>query len=81
MPDFDGWAVLKALKGDAVTAPIPVVILSVVDEKKVAIDAGAQAIVAKPVDRTELLKAVNDACNAARSKAARHQVAAKAAVA
>ena len=80
MPDFDGWAVLAALKGDPVTAPIPVVILSVVDERKVAMERGAHAVVAKPVDRTELLKAVNDACKPARSKATRRQADAKAAV-
>ena len=37
MPDFDGWAVLEALKQDPVTAAIPVVILSIVDEKKRAL--------------------------------------------
>jgi CheY-like chemotaxis protein len=65
MPEFDGWSVLKALRRDPVTARIPVVILSVVDEKKRAIEAGARAVVAKPVDRTELLKAVQEACRPA----------------
>ena len=41
MPDFDGWAVLEALQRDPVTANIPVVILSIIDEKKRALDAGA----------------------------------------
>ena len=34
MPDLDGWAVLKALKADSVTADIPVVIVSFVAEAK-----------------------------------------------
>jgi signal transduction histidine kinase/CheY-like chemotaxis protein len=72
MPDFDGWAVLDALQHDPVTAGIPVVILSIVDEKKRAIDAGAASIVAKPVDRAELLRAVNDACGP-RGKGARRE--------
>jgi signal transduction histidine kinase/CheY-like chemotaxis protein len=63
MPDFDGWAVLQALKQDPVTATIPVLILSIVDEKKQARDAGAHAMLAKPIDRTALLKAVVDACD------------------
>ena len=66
MPDFDGWAVLGALQHDPATASIPVVILSIVDEKKRALDAGAVAVVAKPVDRAELLRAVNEACKSAR---------------
>ena len=63
MPDFDGWAVLQALKQDPVTATVPVLILSIVDEKKRARDAGAHAMLAKPIDRTALLKAVFDACD------------------
>ena len=63
MPDFDGWAVLQDLKQDPVTAAVPVLILSIVDEKKRARDAGAHSMIAKPIDRTVLLKAVSDACN------------------
>ena len=66
MPDFDGWAVLQALKQDPVTTTVPVLILSIVDEKKRARDAGAHAMLAKPIDRTALLKAVADACYANR---------------
>lgn len=76
MPDFDGWSVLDALKNDPTTASIPVVILSVVDEKKRAIDAGALAIIAKPVDRSKLLKAVNEACATAASSAIHSQLSA-----
>ena len=74
MPDFDGWAVLETLQRDAVTASIPVVILSITDEKKRALDAGAAGIVAKPVDRAELLKAVDKACNPRLTKARRNRV-------
>lgn len=62
MPDFDGWMVLDALKNDHATASIPVVILSIVDEKKRALDAGAHAVVAKPIDRAALLRTVRAAC-------------------
>ena len=44
MPDFDGWAVLETLQRDPVTANIPVVILSIVDEKKRALEAGAAGV-------------------------------------
>ena len=37
-------------------------ILSIVDERKRALDAGAAGIVTKPVDRAELLRAIDEAC-------------------
>ena len=73
MPDFDGWAVLETLQRDPVTASIPVVILSIIDEKKRAYEAGAAAVIAKPVDRAELLRAVNDACDGAATRARRNR--------
>ena len=54
MPGLDGWAVLTALKGDPVTAEIPVVMLSMVDEKNLAFALGASDYLTKPVDRDRL---------------------------
>jgi len=54
MPGLDGWAVLTALKGDPVTAEIPVVMLSVVDEKNLAFALGASEYLTKPIDRDRL---------------------------
>ena len=34
MPDVDGWTVLAALKGDPALADIPVVIVTIVDERR-----------------------------------------------
>jgi CheY-like chemotaxis protein len=33
MPDLDGWTVLAAIKGDPTLASIPVVLMSIVDQK------------------------------------------------
>jgi PAS domain S-box-containing protein len=54
MPGLDGWSVLTALKTDAATAEIPVVMLSVVDERNLGFALGASEYLTKPVDR-ELL--------------------------
>ncbi len=70
MPDCDGWSVLASLKRDPITAGIPVVILSVVDEKKRALEAGAACVVAKPIDRTALLRALDNALEKSSTKPA-----------
>ena len=51
MPGLDGWSVLTALKSDAATAEIPVVMLSVVDERNLGFALGASEYLTKPVDR------------------------------
>ena len=63
MPEVDGWSVLRALKRDPATAAIPVVMLSIVDDRKRAIQSGAQGIVAKPLQRAELLRMLNSVCD------------------
>ena len=64
MPEVDGWAVLNALQRDPLTASIPVVMLSVLDDRKRAIAAGASAIVAKPLQRSELLRVLKGVLDA-----------------
>ncbi len=55
MPGMDGWAVLAALKNDPVTAHIPVVMVSMVDERRVGYALGAAAYLTKPIDRQRLV--------------------------
>ncbi|NOU04817.1 MAG: response regulator [Hyphomicrobiaceae bacterium] len=64
MPQIDGWAVLAALKSDPVTSHIPVIILSVTDERKRAIDLGAFDVLPRPTDRIELIQAIKTGANA-----------------
>ncbi len=54
MPSMDGWAVLKALKADDVTRDIPVIMVTMVDEKKIGFALGATDYITKPVDRARL---------------------------
>lgn len=58
LPRLDGWQVLDRLKSDPVTAGIPVVITSVVDERPRGLAAGANVYLRKPVGRDELLGAL-----------------------
>jgi CheY-like chemotaxis protein len=58
LPGMDGWAVLEALKADATTRDIPVVVVSIVDEHPRAAALGAAAYLVKPVSRDALLRAL-----------------------
>jgi CheY-like chemotaxis protein len=58
MPGMDGWAVLAALKADGELAPIPVVMLSVLDERHMGFALGASDYLTKPVDREQLVAAL-----------------------
>jgi PAS domain S-box-containing protein len=59
MPRLDGWAVLTALKADAELADTPVVMLTVVQERGLALSLGAAEYLNKPV-RWDRLKRVLD---------------------
>ncbi len=54
MPGMDGWAVLTALKADPELAEIPVVMLSILDERNLGFSLGASDYLTKPIDRDRL---------------------------
>jgi signal transduction histidine kinase/DNA-binding response OmpR family regulator/HAMP domain-containing protein len=54
MPGMDGWAVLTALKADPDVADIPVVMVTIVDNKNLGYALGASDYLTKPVDRDSL---------------------------
>jgi signal transduction histidine kinase/DNA-binding response OmpR family regulator len=55
LPGIDGWEVLRRLKGDPGLRDLPVVVVSVVDERNVAMNLGAVDYFLKPVRREALL--------------------------
>jgi CheY-like chemotaxis protein len=59
MPGGDGWQVLHALKGDALTRDIPVIMLSIVDQKELGFRLGAAEYLIKPIEREALLKVLD----------------------
>ncbi len=56
MPGMDGWAVLRELKKDEATADIPVIMLTMLDERELGFALGASEYLRKPVDRERLAK-------------------------
>jgi signal transduction histidine kinase/CheY-like chemotaxis protein len=55
MPDMDGWAVLTALKANAETTDIPVIMVTIVDDRNMGYALGAADYLTKPVDRERLV--------------------------
>ncbi len=54
MPGMDGWAVLQQLKADTQTQDIPVIMMTMVDDKNLGFSLGATDYLTKPVDRSRL---------------------------
>ena len=50
LPGQDGWSVLNALKADRELAEIPVIMMTVVDEKQMGFALGAADYLTKPID-------------------------------
>ncbi|MDX2314144.1 MAG: response regulator [Gammaproteobacteria bacterium] len=55
MPERDGWDVLRSLKSDPRLSAIPVVMLSIIDEKNKGYALGASDYIVKPVIRQQLV--------------------------
>ncbi len=58
LPKLDGWGVLARLKGDPVTANIPVIILSVEEQRARGFSFGACDYLVKPVEPDMLISVV-----------------------
>jgi signal transduction histidine kinase/DNA-binding response OmpR family regulator len=55
LPGMDGWEVLREFKADLALRDLPVVIVTVVDERGLGLALGAVDYFLKPVDRSALL--------------------------
>jgi GAF domain-containing protein/DNA-binding response OmpR family regulator/anti-sigma regulatory factor (Ser/Thr protein kinase) len=55
MPGMDGWAVLSVLKADPAVADIPVIMLTIVDDRNLGYALGASDYLTKPIDRERLV--------------------------
>lgn len=56
LPDRNGWSVLSSFKADPELAEIPVIVMTIVDDKSQGFALGAADYLTKPVDRKRLTK-------------------------
>jgi PAS domain S-box-containing protein len=59
LPDRSGWEVLAELKANPATQAIPVIMISVVDERSRSLEMGADAHLLKPFTRQQLQQALS----------------------
>jgi CheY-like chemotaxis protein len=62
MPGMDGWSVLTRLKESEETADTPVVMVSIIDEKKIGYSLGAADYLTKPIERDRLIHVMEKHC-------------------
>ncbi|MDM8517370.1 response regulator, partial [Desulfobacterales bacterium HSG16] len=62
MPEMDGFETLQLLKQNPVTSDIPVIIVSVSEDRRTGMALGAIGHVTKPVIRDELIKEIYKVC-------------------
>ena len=61
LPGVDGWEILAQLKADPKTAAIPVIVVSMLDERGRGFALGAAEYLVKPVGKEQLLAALHRA--------------------
>ena len=62
MPSVDGWEVLSALKAAPDLADIPVILLTITDDRHLGYSLGAADYLSKPLDRDRLLAVLAKHC-------------------
>lgn len=65
MPQLDGWTVLAAIKGDPELADIPVILMTIIDDRTRGYALGATEYLIKPVNREKLTGVLRAACGTA----------------
>jgi signal transduction histidine kinase/CheY-like chemotaxis protein len=58
MPKVDGWSVLGVMKSDPDLNHIPVIMITIVDDRNLGYTLGASEFMTKPIDRARLLALV-----------------------
>jgi PAS domain S-box-containing protein len=61
LPEMSGWQVLEAVKSQPETRDIPVIVVSITEDRKLGFSRGVLEWFVKPVDRGALIKALRKA--------------------
>ena len=70
MPGIDGWSLLTTLKNSPELAEVPVIMLTIVDDKNLGCALGAADYLTKPIDRNRLLDTLTRLCRVPSSRVA-----------
>jgi CheY-like chemotaxis protein len=62
MPTMDGWSVLTKLKGDPELSDIPVVMLTMVNNREMGFSLGVDDYMLKPIDRSDFVATLRKYC-------------------
>ncbi len=62
MPAMDGWSVLTKLKGDPELSAIPVVMLTMVNNREMGFSLGVDDYMLKPIDRSDFVSTLRKYC-------------------
>ncbi|MGJ0505962.1 MAG: response regulator [Methylocystis sp.] len=68
MPQLDGWGVLKQLKEDPELRMIPVIMVTILNERGLAIPLGAAELLPKPIDRQRLTALLDAYCGGSKDR-------------
>ena len=60
LPGMDGWELLRMLKADRATEQIPVILVTIVDERPRGMALGAADYLTKPVGREDLIRSLRE---------------------
>jgi DNA-binding response OmpR family regulator len=58
LPDRDGWEVLSALKADPELVDIPVIMLTIIEERGKGLSLGATEYLIKPIESEQLINLI-----------------------
>ena len=59
MPKMDGWSLLGIMKSDVALHHIPVIMLTIVDDRNLGYSLGASEFMTKPIDRGRLIAVID----------------------
>jgi CheY-like chemotaxis protein len=69
MPKVDGWSVLGIMKSEPALEHIPVIMLTIVDDRNLGYSLGASEFMTKPIDRNKLIALLRKLAPAAKDVA------------